>query len=536
MATQQNSFNAILQALASITPTVTQMGPMPTAGTFGRGGTTGGVSGRTSQKQSPVMQPAPAQIPATSMPQQPGMPMPPGMPQPPPQGQPPQPPQGQPPQAPMSQQIADLHNQAIADRGSAVNRITQPQAPAVGAAPSGPSQQSVQGGAPPQNAPDELKEAYEELFQATQYYANTQDHGNLGLFEIPFDKAREKKAIKRLSEAQSNYQKLLTAQQLPGRQQQFMDVYDLMKDKVGPQRAKLYARQAVQNEDAYNTAMDVLKSYDSITTQGKSREERIDWMLSPEGNAFMQLAGWNDAEKGVFANTGEQISRAGTVYNIPKDYYPIDPNDPAKGVDVIPGSETDRKMKAERAKLEIRWRNTVMNAGNTIQAVDRALEANGIFTSGFIGNLAKRVAGLPAADMEAYLKTIKANVGFDRLREMREASATGGALGNVSNIEVELLYNSLAALEQGMSPEALEESLKTIRNSYMRLHEYSKNADFYDQMSPTEYYDYWHRNGMAPVFNGMSAADLKGTIRAGNADPNQITSYEQLKEAMKGNN
>jgi len=60
------------------------------------------------------------------------------------------------------------------------------------------------------------------------------------------------------------------------------------------------------------------------------------------------------------------------------------------------------------------------------------------------GNLAKQLEGL--------LQPARANVAFNTLQAMREASKTGGALGNVSNVELNLLMGTQGNLgmEQGL--------------------------------------------------------------------------------------
>jgi len=67
-----------------------------------------------------------------------------------------------------------------------------------------------------------------------------------------------------------------------------------------------------------------------------------------------------------------------------------------------------------------------------------------------------------ARDLNAELTTLKANVGFQELTAMRDASKTGGALGNVSDTEIKLLTNTLAALDTGQSPERFKENLQEI--------------------------------------------------------------------------
>ncbi len=70
--------------------------------------------------------------------------------------------------------------------------------------------------------------------------------------------------------------------------------------------------------------------------------------------------------------------------------------------------------------------------------------------------------GSAASDLEARLHNLKTQVGFAALQAMRDASKTGGALGNVSNFEVQSLQNSLASLEHSQSAAAMQGSLQNI--------------------------------------------------------------------------
>lgn len=66
------------------------------------------------------------------------------------------------------------------------------------------------------------------------------------------------------------------------------------------------------------------------------------------------------------------------------------------------------------------------------------------------------------ADAEAKLTTLKSQIAFSVLQAMRDASKTGGALGAVSDKEMTLLENNLAALEKQQSTPAFKASLDRI--------------------------------------------------------------------------
>lgn len=87
-------------------------------------------------------------------------------------------------------------------------------------------------------------------------------------------------------------------------------------------------------------------------------------------------------------------------------------------------------------------------------------------TTGIFGNLLKNFPATAANDVMANIKTIEAAVGFDRLQAMRDASPTGGALGQVSNIELDLLKSSLANLNQSQSKGAFLTNLAQVKQVY----------------------------------------------------------------------
>ena len=78
-------------------------------------------------------------------------------------------------------------------------------------------------------------------------------------------------------------------------------------------------------------------------------------------------------------------------------------------------------------------------------------------------------AGSKANQFSKSLDTIKANIGFKTLQDMREASPTGGALGQVAVKELDMLQATLGSLDTSLGPEKILESLKTIEEQYFKI-------------------------------------------------------------------
>lgn len=106
------------------------------------------------------------------------------------------------------------------------------------------------------------------------------------------------------------------------------------------------------------------------------------------------------------------------------------------------------------------------NADRVVSTIDQAVPLVGYNTAGVAGAL--NLPGTEGRDLETALTTIKANLGFDRLQQMRDASKTGGALGQVAVKELEALQSTVASLDRGQSPEKLRENLKDIKYYYER--------------------------------------------------------------------
>jgi hypothetical protein len=123
---------------------------------------------------------------------------------------------------------------------------------------------------------------------------------------------------------------------------------------------------------------------------------------------------------------------------------------------------TEQLSKIEIEKVISSYTEEMKN--RTLESVDELLTQVNPYTVGF-GVLAKGIPTSQARSFAAQLDTLKANIAFGELTAMREASKTGGALGQVSDREGKLLANALGALDQGQSPEQFKAQLEKIKNS-----------------------------------------------------------------------
>ena len=85
---------------------------------------------------------------------------------------------------------------------------------------------------------------------------------------------------------------------------------------------------------------------------------------------------------------------------------------------------------------------------------------------GLFGMVAQFFPKTEARTMSNQLQRIKANVSFKELQKMRNNSPTGGALGQVSNMENKLLQATNGVFDQFEDPAELEQRLISLREQY----------------------------------------------------------------------
>jgi hypothetical protein len=92
-----------------------------------------------------------------------------------------------------------------------------------------------------------------------------------------------------------------------------------------------------------------------------------------------------------------------------------------------------------------------------------------------------------AIDADAQLNTIKSQIFQDSLQAMREASKTGGAVGNVSDREGDKLERTFGALDRVQTTKQFKDQVKIVRNQVKQSMALIKAA-FDDQFSGVEPY------------------------------------------------
>jgi hypothetical protein len=149
-------------------------------------------------------------------------------------------------------------------------------------------------------------------------------------------------------------------------------------------------------------------------------------------------------------------------------------------MEAVPGGPADIKSGEAGAKADARKAATIAGANNVLETVAEAKKLTGWTTTG-LGGITKLLPISDARELAGKIETIRANLGFDRLQEMRQNSPTGGALGAVAVQELSALQSTVASLDQLQSPGAVMRALVKIEGHYNRWLEVSggkaKNGD-----------------------------------------------------------
>lgn len=133
-------------------------------------------------------------------------------------------------------------------------------------------------------------------------------------------------------------------------------------------------------------------------------------------------------------------------------------------------SKVSDANKAEDPRVK---QDTISKLRRTIDNIDKvamdALDNGGWGETGMTGAIMSGVPGSASYDLRGDIKTIDANSAFDALSAMRNASPTGGALGSITEKELDLLKSSVANLDPNKSSGAFIGSLAEAKRAYLDM-------------------------------------------------------------------
>lgn len=138
----------------------------------------------------------------------------------------------------------------------------------------------------------------------------------------------------------------------------------------------------------------------------------------------------------------------------------------------IPGGPADVKLQEKNNKTAATDASKARKADLISQDIDRAVEMAKdywVIPNTGVGSVLSAIPGTKAHDLSRMLDGVKARIGFDSLQEMRDNSPTGGALGQVSEMENRLLQATFGSLEQSQSEEEFIFNLRRLKQQYNEI-------------------------------------------------------------------
>lgn len=262
--------------------------------------------------------------------------------------------------------------------------------------------------------------------------------------------------------------------------QSVMDAFTRIRDEISPELANSFYAAAKPMMDmsstvSQNKAATVTAEARALNAKKSTKNHFLMGVLGQPNKMILMTKNDQDVAVPVLNEQGEpsiefkhreqRNTSVDTVYN-----------EATGRAETIPGSPRDKEEQAERGQKKQQKRmgkyrlNTITKSvNNAMDILDKAENLSGWDENkpwnqpqGVGGQTTGWIWGSEGAKLRAELKTIKGNIAFDRLQKMREASPTGGALGNVSNIELEMLASVMSNLEQSQTPDQLFENLAYI--------------------------------------------------------------------------
>lgn len=193
-------------------------------------------------------------------------------------------------------------------------------------------------------------------------------------------------------------------------------------------------------------------------------------------------------------------------------------NPATKRYDIFVGEGKMSVKEAKEAKKEASRLDTAISKAELVMSkADEALGMVGYNTAGLGGAVMWKFPGSEAVDFDQTLETIRSHIGFNELAEMRAASPTGGALGQVAVKELELLSAALSSLNRNQSPSQLAKNLQAIKMHYANWKQ--KMAE--SQKGPEQF-------NTATTGNGPQVGSIEGGYRFKGGNPSNPTSWERL--------
>ena len=190
------------------------------------------------------------------------------------------------------------------------------------------------------------------------------------------------------------------------------------------------------------------------------------WILSKDGN-MQQIdkpTGKSNVNVNVEAGMNPEFDKEGNIIKL----TPIEGGKQWLAAQALEAQEAEAQAREAHIEGGKKIKNTVVS--NAIQTAKDISALDSVTTPIFgklgLAALSGTVEGTERSNMEAVLKTLKAQSGFSTLQAMRDSSKTGGALGAINKEEMGLLVAALGSIELSQSKEQFDRNLAIFEQVY----------------------------------------------------------------------
>lgn len=194
-----------------------------------------------------------------------------------------------------------------------------------------------------------------------------------------------------------------------------------------------------------------------------------------------RMAIFNQERNQILARPDSDPRKAGDLAAIDREIARIGGNTSNPTVNGIPlESESEKQYKIDTAKnlaerenvqpqATFAVKSAIGNLDGAIKQVDSLLNHKGL--NSIVGPIAGRTPNLrgDSTNAQSILDSLKSQISTQVLSSMREASKTGGAVGNVTEKEWPRLEAQLGALSQAQTFDQFKENLNDVKSTMGRI-------------------------------------------------------------------
>lgn len=162
----------------------------------------------------------------------------------------------------------------------------------------------------------------------------------------------------------------------------------------------------------------------------------------------------------------DRIVNAGGVPTFANGTAVVDPSTVASNTQAVAGAKTTgtglAKRELDLPAAKARLAAFTKKATDTSNLAHELQNDENLWKAVGFGQPIASISGSGGDAVRAKIRTLKSKLTLGALQELRDNSKTGGALGNVSNKDLSVLEDNIAALDARLSPEAFREQLQKV--------------------------------------------------------------------------